>query len=219
MAKKKKNNAAVPEEHGKSTADYYKLNSDAVDRLVNANAENAPEVSQKEIEKVAGKKRLRIPFPVKAVFIKFWFAGATCFFFYFGLGAVLQQTDLLFALAVALGAIKNLLENNILRFMERTEGESRQFMLVEYKQFWGLFLDVMYGFLLLGVTMYVYNLIALAIAAAAGNEAVAGFGVEPLLFGVIVTAADMLFISIKNLIKKIINDAKSSASQGTVRKK
>ena len=213
MAKKKKNDVPVSENHGKSTADYYKLNTDAVDRLVNTTAENAPEVSDKDIREVSGKRRFHIPYWIKALFGKFWFAGAVCFFFYFGLSPYIETADLLFVFGCALGGIKNLMENNLLRFMERDEGESKRFMLVEFKQFWGLFLDVAYGLLLLGVVMYCYNLINLAIASTAGAEAVAGFGVEPLLFGFLTTLADMLFISVKNMIKKIINDAKRSVAK------
>ncbi len=218
--KKKKNKGAdagipqVTEANGKSTTDYYKLNKDAVDRLVNANAETAPEVSEKEIREVSGKRKFHIPFPVKALFMKFWFAGATCFFFFFGLSNYLAYSDLLFVFGAALGAIKNLMENNFLRFIEKNEGESKAFMMVEYKQFWGLFLDVAYGYIVLASVMYLYNLISLVLTMMFGAEAIAGFGVEPLLFGVLVTAVDMVFISIKNMIKKIINDAKKTALQG-----
>lgn len=220
MAKKKNKKDVVQhsEDHGKTTADFYKLKTDAVDRLVNASAETAPKVSEKEIREFTGKRKFNIPYWAKALFIKFWFAGAVCFFFFFGLGPYLQMADLLFVLGAALGAVKNLLENNLLRFTEKTEGESKRFMLVEYKQFWGLFLDVFYGFVVLAAVMYIYNLITLGLAATIGSEKAAGFGVEPLLFGLIVTAVDMLFISIKNLIKKIINDAKKTVSEQAGRK-
>ena len=212
--KKKQNKEDIKrtEEHGKTTSDYYKLHNDAVDRLVNATAENSPEVSEKEIRNYTGHKKFNIPYAVKALFIKFWFAGAVCFFFFFGLGPYLQYADMLFVLGAALGGVKNLLENNTLRFIEKTEGQSKNYMMVEYKQFWGLFLDVAYGYLILAIVMYLYSLISLAIVAVAGNEAVAGFGVEPLLFGVLVTAVDMLLITIKNTLKKIINDAKKTVS-------
>ncbi|MBO7403156.1 MAG: hypothetical protein J6U10_09225 [Lachnospiraceae bacterium] len=220
MAKKKNKKDAVrpPEGQGKSTADYYKLKTDAVDRLVNASAETAPEVTEKDIRKVSGKRKFNIPFPVKALFIKFWFAGAVCFFFYFGLGGYLQVADLLFVFGAALGAVKNLLENNMLRFIERDEGESKRFMLVETKKFWGLFLDVLYGFVILGVVMYIYSLITVVLAATIGSEKAAGFGVEPLLFGFVATVVDMAFVSVKNLIRKIISDAKKSVLTQTDRK-
>lgn len=218
MANKKKQQKHLAEQkqlenEGMSTTDFYSLKSNAVDRLVNANAETAPEVSDKEIEAYTGKKKFKIPEIIKIIFIKFWFAGATCFFFIFGLSLYIQsRLDLMVISGMALGAVMDLLENNFLRFMEKTEGSSKRYMLVEYKQFWALFLNVAYGVAIMGLVSYIYNLIILAIIAIGGPDAANGFGIEPLLFGVLVTIIDFIFIAVKNGIKKIINDAKKSVN-------
>ena len=82
MAKKKQTAA---DEH-RTTADYYKLNVKAVEDLVGANAENSPKVSEAELRKYRSGPKIKLADWVKAVLIKFWFAGAVCFFFLWGLG-------------------------------------------------------------------------------------------------------------------------------------
>ena len=66
---------------------YYDLKTEAIDKLVNA--KDAPQVSDKEIEKYTRRHKLRIPSWFKIVFIKFWFSGAICYFFLWGLGVKL----------------------------------------------------------------------------------------------------------------------------------
>ena len=53
MANKKKKQISEPAE--RSAAEYYNLKTDAVERLVNA--ENAPEVSEAEINRYRSKKK------------------------------------------------------------------------------------------------------------------------------------------------------------------
>ena len=76
MAKNKK----IPPRNTEKDKDYYKLNTDAVDRLVNADKKEYPK--DKKLKDPAKKYRTsfldRVPAPVKALFIKFWFNGAVC---------------------------------------------------------------------------------------------------------------------------------------------
>jgi len=122
MANKKKKQKHEAEQkrlenEGMTTSDFYSLKAGAVDRLVNANAETAPEVSDAEIEAYTGHKKFKIPEIIKVIFMKFWFAGATCFFFIFGLSMYIQsRLDLMVVSGIALGAVIDLLENNWLRF-------------------------------------------------------------------------------------------------------
>ena len=67
-----------------SEKDYYKLNTDAADRLAKAHKGTARKVSDEEINKYRSSKLGSLPVWVKALFIKFWFAGAACFFFLSG---------------------------------------------------------------------------------------------------------------------------------------
>ncbi len=194
------------------TASDYTLNTAAVDRLVNASAETAPEVSEEELRKYKQSSRFHFPTWLKASFIKFWFAGAACFFFFWGLGTYLANLDLIIVLAVALGFITDLLCNNLLRFLEKYEGEYDKWMMFpKRKKFWTLPANVIYSCFLLYGVMYSYsliNLIILSIKGVQDAENEIALGVEPLLFGLLYLAFDLLCLGIKNLFIRIVNDAK-----------
>ena len=192
---------------------YYDLKTDAVDRLVNANEQNSPEVSQKEIEKISGRRRLKIPNVVKALFIKWWFNGAICFFFYFGLGTYLSVSiDQLFVLGAAMGILTDLLTNHMLRFIERRERENDKYMMVTLRKFWSLFLNIPYAFIVLACVVYVYNVINVVLIRVRGLEDAVALPVEPILFGIIYMIIDFVFIGMKLLFSKILRDAKASVS-------
>ena len=46
----------------------YKLNSEAVEALAGADSSPAPEYSKEELERYKGKKKFKIPAPVKILF-------------------------------------------------------------------------------------------------------------------------------------------------------
>lgn len=199
-----------------NVAEYYELKTEAVDRLVNASEETAPEVSDEEIAKVSGRRnRWNIPNIVKVLFIKWWFAGAICFFFYFGLGTVITSTlDLLFVFGAALGVLTDLITNNILRFIEKTPGQNNRYMMVTTRKYWSLFINVIYAYVILYCVVTVYNVMNYAIVTARGVEDSVAIGVEPILFGLFYLGLDSLFIAMKRLLKKIVSEAESKVKSG-----
>ncbi|MCR5823410.1 MAG: hypothetical protein K6G60_03160 [Lachnospiraceae bacterium] len=209
---KKRNNPS--NENKRTEADYYKLNTDAVDRLVNANASTAPKVSDEEIRKYTGKRKIHIPSSLKILFIKFWFNGAACFFFFWGLGTYLNSIDLLFVFAVALGILTDVLENNLIRFLEKTPGEFNRYMMFPRKGLPSFFLNIVYAFVVLAMVQYVYNLINVTAMKITGDTDALFLGVEPILFGLFYLAADMLLILIKNTFIKIFKDAVAKQDHG-----
>ena len=84
MAKNKRNRKGSAEEQ-RVTSEYYRLNTKAVKDLAEANVENSPEVSQEELDKYRSGPKIKIADWVKAILIKGWFAGAVCFFVFWGL--------------------------------------------------------------------------------------------------------------------------------------
>ncbi len=196
------------EEKQKSAADYYKLKTKAVDDLVNANAENSPPVSQKELRKYHAQKKLTVADWVKAVGLKIWFAGIVCYFILWGLGLYLpNQWDMLLVVAVALGAVTDLITNNVLRFIAKPAGANDRFMMFPKKAFWTLPLNLIYALALLMLVIMTYNGINTLFA---GSDGTAALGVEPILFGVFTMGWDMLFLGAKRLFKQILTDAKNS---------
>lgn len=212
MATKKKpfpqNKRSGAEEKPKSTADYYKLKTQAVEDLVSANAENSPPVSQKELRKYHAQKKLTMADWVKAVLLKIWFAGIVCYFILWGLGPyLLNQWDMLLVVGVALGVVTDLITNNVFRFIAKPAGANDRFMMFPQKAFWTLPLNLIYALVLLVLVVMTYNGINTLFAGAEGKTVL---GVEPILFGVFTMGWDMLFIGCRRMAKNMVGDAKKS---------
>lgn len=190
----------------------YKLNSEAVEALAGADSSPAPEYSKEELERYKGKKKFKIPAPVKILFIKAWFAGAVCFFFLWGLGLT-NLLDTLFVLGVAIGLVTDLLVNNVIRFLEAFPGEHEEWMLFPKKGMVSFFLNLIYGFVIAFCVYLLYSLINFAIMSLTGNTETLPLGVEPVLFGIFCMGIDMMFVGIKRLIIDIIEDAKYTAGK------
>lgn len=202
------NNNNEPIENGSAN---YHLNSEAVEQLANARKGETPEYSQEELERYRSKSKFRIPDPVKILFIKAWFAGAVCFFFLWGLGTYVSGLlDMLFILGVVLGVVTDLLINNVIRFIEKFPGQNEDWMLFSKKGTVSFFLNIVYSFLIIYCVYNLYNLINVAIITVTGAVDTVPLGVEPILFGVFCMAFDMLFIGIKRLGKRILEDAKAA---------
>ena len=182
--------------------DYYKLNTKAVDDLVSANEANSPKVSEAELRSYKSGPKLKIADWVKIVFIKAWFAGAVCFFFMWGLGNYLaDQLDMLFVTGTALGIVTDILTNNVLRFISKTQGGYDKWMMFPQKGWVSFPLNILYGYVILFLVVILYNVINITIIHFTGAVDTVPLGVEPILFGVFCMGFDVLLIKIKHLIK------------------
>ena len=201
---RKDKNRQTPEER-KTAQDYYKLHSGAVNDLVTANEENSPVVPESELRKYRSGSKIKIGETVKALLVKYWFNGSVCFFFFLGLGNYLRDIlDQLFVLGMALGIITDILVNNVLRFIAKPEGANDKWMMVPKKQLSSLFVNIVYAYVVLSFVYMFYNLINTVLQSLGGSI----LSVEPLLFGLFYLGFDLLFISMKKLMIRIINDAK-----------
>lgn len=192
------------------TSSYYDLHTGAVEDLVSASKENTPRYSKQELEKYrSGKVKWRMPEALKVVLIKFWFYGAVCFFVFMGLGMyVVNQLDMLFIAGIIMGMVTDLLINHFLRFTEKLPGGSARWIMVTRRGAAGFLMNLMYGFLLLFLVVTVYNVLNSSISVLYGYaENAPTISVEPILFGLFTTGADMLCVSIRNTFKKIVTDA------------
>ena len=211
MSKKSKKQQETPEKKSSpSIENYYDLKTDAVDRLVNA--KDAPEVSDEEIRKYTSKGKFHIPEWLKIVFIKFWFSGAICYFFLWGLGLYLDRLDLMFVLTVGLGVTMDLMVNHVLHYFEPQKGAYDKWMMITTRKWWSFFANIPYAGLLLFCVIQAYTVInTLLVGDVTTAESVA-IGVEPVLFGLFYMGFDMLFIAIKNTLIKVFRDAEKKAS-------
>lgn len=207
MSKKRKSSPRGSEIEKQT--DYYRLNTRAVDDLVGASEENAPEVSEEELRTYRSGPRLKAADWVKALFVKFWFAAAVCYFFIWGLGVFLaSELDLLFVTGMALGIVTNMLTGPVLRFMEKTPGENARWMMVARKSFSGFFLDILYGYLVLFLIYTLYNainLVIIRITGAAGDTV--PLGVEPVLFGLFYLGIDLVLLWVKHTAGRALHGA------------
>ncbi len=193
----------------------------AVDRLVeasNGDASGDDYVEKNEKQYHAGFLA-KIPTWIKALLLKWWFIGAVCFFFLWGFGNyITAHWDRILILGLASGAVTNLLTNNLLRLIEREDGEFNLYMMLPTKKLWALFVDVVYGFAITILVVYTYegiNALIIQLNPSKYASDSVPLGVEPLLYGLFYLAYDMIFIWAKNLIVYLFK--KNKAEQLTRR--
>lgn len=214
MSKKEKQKTVESQEKA-STAEYYQLNTKAVSDLVHANEENSPEVSEEELKKYRSKSKLKLPAWLKVLFVKFWFNGAVCFFFFWGLGTyVTNQLDMLVIIGVAMGVITDVLTNNVIRWMATTPNANDAWMMLPKKGYASFFLNILYAFVVLACVVMLYNVINYLYIDITGDADKIFLGVEPILYGLFYLGFDLIFLFFKKLLKKIVADAKNSVNNG-----
>lgn len=206
------------------TTNYYDLKTDAVNDLIKAlneePKEETPSVHKKYIsnndkpDPYKIDKLAMIPTWIKAFFIKFWVAGAICYFFLWGIGNI-DILDKLFIAAIATGIIMDLLVNPAMLYFESEKKEYNPYILVPVpaKKIWSLLINIPISFIQIGIIFWIYttiNSIIINIKHLPSNSV--PLTVEPLLFGLFYLIIDMICVVIKNLIikiyKKIINKNK-----------
>jgi hypothetical protein len=203
MARKK-----PAKEPDRSAAEYYRLNTKAVDDLVTADVSNSPKVSRKELDKYRSGPKIHLSDWVKVILVKWWFAGAVCFFFLWGLGTVVpNRENQLIITGLGLGFVTDLLVNKIFRYYEKTPGGNNRWMMVTKKGFISLPLNVIYAFVLLACIVGTYNAVNAVWLAASGQQDAIPVGVGPILFGLFATVWDLIFLGMKQTLKRIISDA------------
>ena len=154
----------------------------------------------------------KIPPSVKAVFIKWWFAGAVYYFVGMGIQALdtANQFDLILVLGIVLGMVNDLLVNNIFRYMRTDKAIYDPYMMFPQKKFYTFFCNILYYTLISAAVAYLYNAINLA-AQAAGlvGEDKVWLTAEPVLYGVFILLLDMALLGIKALIKRALTNKAS----------
>lgn len=203
-----KNNDQTKHEN---TASYYDLKKDAVNDLVDALKNDQSEQITNGIEKkdqaqefnpYSVDKLAKVPTWIKALFVKFWFAGAICYFCLWGLGNYINsQLDLVFLTGIVMGLITDLIINNAFLYFQsdKREYEKYMFITVSGKKIWPIFANIILGIVEQFGIIGIYSLINSQI-----DNPSKTLGVEPILYGLFFVLIDMALISIKNLIQKLI---------------
>ena len=198
---------------GEKGEDLYRIKAEAVEDLVNANKENTPSYSEEELKKYRSKSRLNINPVFKALFIKFWFSGVVCYFFIWGLGMYIPSNlDLYFVTAIGMGFVKDILENNLYRFVANPEGSNDRWMMFPKKSYMSLVFNVLYAILVTGCVYFTYQ--GINFVGTSGNNDRVVFGVEPIFFGIFYMGFELLFLWMKHRAVRIIADAKKKVEGG-----
>ena len=198
---------------GEKGEDLYRIKAEAVEDLVNANKENTPSYSEEELKKYRSKSRLNINPVFKALFIKFWFSGVVCYFFIWGLGMYIPSNlDLYFVTAIGIGFVKDILENNLYRFVANPEGSNDRWMMFPKKSYMSLVFNVLYAILVTGCVYFTYQ--GINFVGTSGNNDRVVFGVEPIFFGIFYMGFELLFLWMKHMAVRIIADAKKKVEGG-----
>ena len=195
--------------------DPYRIKTEAVEDLVGATPENTPHYSEEELKKYRTKSKLHISGTSKAILMKLWFSGAVCYFFIWGLGLYIGSTlDLFFVTAIGMGFVKDILENNSLRWVANPPGSNDNWMMFPKKRYRSLIFNVLYSFLVMFCVMMTYEGVNGAFGTITGQTDVVLFGIEPVTFAVIYLLFDLFFLWIKRQFSKIIADAKRKVEKG-----
>ena len=198
---------------GEKGEDLNRIKAEAVEDLVNANKENTPSYSEEELKKYRSKSRLNINPVFKALFIKFWFSGVVCYFFIWGLGMYIPSNlDLYFVTAIGMGFVKDILENNLYRFVANPEGSNDRWMMFPKKSYMSLVFNVLYAILVTGCVYFTYQ--GINFVGTSGNNDRVVFGVEPIFFGIFYMGFELLFLWMKHMAVRIIADAKKKVEGG-----
>ena len=208
----RKSRKAAPEKP-RDAAEYYRLNTKAVDDLVTADKSNSPQVSEAELRKYRSGPKIRLRDWVKVTLIKWWFAGAVCFFFFWGLGMLVPSLEnQLIILGIGLGLVTDLLVNSILRYYAKTPGANDRWMMVSRKGAPGLAMNLVYAFVLVGLVVMSYNVInRITLSFVPSEDSAVPVGVEPILFGALTTGWDLLLLGCKRMLKRMVEDAKKQS--------
>lgn len=234
MSKKKKQNKETTIEN------FYDLKTDKVDELVAAlkGDEEAPqepvnyniddligEEASNQGEETTYRKKgkefnpykldklSRVPTWIKAVFIKWWFAGLVFYLIGIGLGSVITNDENRMLLSgVILGIVVDVLVNPVLMYFRSTEDEYDGYIMFPFpfKKYWTFLTNIVYYIVVVICVLYMYrgfNELISLIAGTSGQQYIY-VGVEPLLFGVFAVIADMAFIGIKDLIVYLVKRGK-----------
>lgn len=204
----RKDRKTAPEEQ-RTAAEYYQLKTKAVEDLVTADKDNSPQVSEAELRKYRSGPKIRLRDWVKAVLIKWWFAGAVCFFFFWGLGMLIPSMEnQLIILGAGLGMVTDLLTNNIFRYYAKRPGANDRWIMVRKKGVPGLALNLVYAFVLLGLVVMTYQIINGIAVSITGAKDTVPVGVEPILFGLLAMGWDMALLGARRVMKRVVDDAK-----------
>ena len=147
----------------------------------------------------------KVPVWIKALFVKFWFAGAVCWFFMFGIGQ--RDMDAVLLIGVVLGIAVDIFVNPVLRYFETDKHEYNAYMMFPFpfKAIWTFFANVFYYVFVTYFVALCYLGVNSLINLVNSTSGLYYVGVEPVLFGIFTFIVDMIFIGIKDGVVALVS--------------
>lgn len=140
----------------------------------------------------------RIPFAVKALFIKYWFFAAIYFFIAFGLGEFIGSDGYLLALilGIAVGFVNDFIVYNILNTLESDRREAHYYEYFKSKKLYSLLINLPIAIVWSYATAYICSAINSLFL---GSMTVNWICAEPFTYGLVALIVDGVLIFIKNI--------------------
>lgn len=151
----------------------------------------------------------RIPYSVKAIFLKWWFFACGYFFVGWGLTSFIGGDDTtaggvstIIAIVLALfnGVVTDMMVDNIISLMDSDKKESQWYIMFHNGKIYSLLINILYSFVITFLMVYTVEGIGLLFESTIGNAGPFKNGLEPILTGIICLFYDLIFIGIKDLI-------------------
>ena len=108
--------------------------------------------------------------------------------------------------------VTDLLINTLLKYFAETDGANDRWMMIPRRGVAGFFLNILYGFVVLGLADVFYNALNIAILSVTHATDSVPLGVEPILFGLLCMGIDTGLIALKHGLVSVVSDAKKKAS-------
>lgn len=169
----------------------------------------SPLIDKKTLNKYRIHWYQKIPYPIRALLIKYWFFGLVYFLFEMGIGAIpyfrndsnatilaINSLILILITGLGLGVFNDFLVYNILDVIEDEPGERRPYIFFKNKKFYSMLINIVYGEVVCFISLYLCGLISMAISK---DDSMFYFR-EPLTCGLMMFIIDYIFVSIKNLV-------------------
>lgn len=154
----------------------------------------------------------RIPYPVRALLIKYWFFGLNYFLFQMGLGSLdffrgdatntfaVSTLMLIFVSGFALGVFNDIFVYNILDVIEDEPGSKQPFVIFKSKKVYSLFINVIFGLIVGFLGTYLCGVLSQLV-----DPNLESFWFrEPLSAALVMFIVDGAFVGLKDLIVMII---------------
>ncbi len=168
-------------------------------------------VDKKTLKKYRVHWYNRIPYPLKALFIKYWFFGLVYFLFMNGLGSLpvfqsesgfsLMTLVLMLITGIALGVFDDLLVYNILDVLEEFPEQKNCFVMFKSRKLYSIFINVFYGVFLGFVSLYLCALFSSWIDPSLSSY----WFREPFSAALVLFVLDGFFVFVKDLIVYLFN--------------